>query len=440
MKNNTGDIQNSLPVLFLKTLMSKMGGNNKAAYSEREFNLFLVMAASGDKKSYEFVSGNLRGMTFRHVRRVIASRRSNPFINTKKDEIIDKLRQRFQRIRGQLKNTGMRIAFTVGIDATIVVPAYQHLVEVDAIVGGAHRNHVIDVSDKSTDDVKALVKDCLDKKHGDKAAEVKIVVLCFQRTPPGMCPYLCVQGRPQTVNDTSDYGSSITAACKEAAQRDGNTVVLNTSTDGVYCETVANKSINIEFLEGKRDDVALVDTNHNGKNKRYQLFGGSSPESIGRYVFDSYLLVLAKVEQELVRVKDYASDALILRLASSRTVSKLHELNSDDIGNASVTAVSHMLMRCRLYAVNSRNTSWWVRASLSYMSLLWFTSFHNYRAVGSYAITMLPNKRNMWLETIAVLFLTARDDVSKTRGLTSECNEHFFGMIRTIMNVSMSCS
>lgn len=88
----------------------------------------------------------------------------------------------------------MRIAFTVGIDATIVVSAYQHLPEADAIVGGAHPNHFMDVSHKSSDDVKVLLKDCLDKKHGDIAAEVKIVVLSFQRTPPGMCPYFCIRG------------------------------------------------------------------------------------------------------------------------------------------------------------------------------------------------------------------------------------------------------
>ena len=46
---------------------------------------------------------------------------------------------------------------------------------------------------------------------------------------------------------------------------------------------------------------------------------------------------------------------------------------------------------------------------------------------------MMPNKRNMLLETIACLFLFTRKDVSQGQRLTSEANEHTFGIWRMIL-------
>ena len=45
---------------------------------------------------------------------------------------------------------------------------------------------------------------------------------------------------------------------------------------------------------------------------------------------------------------------------------------------------------------------------------------------------MLPVKRNMLLETVGLLFLIARDDVSLINLLTSESNEHTYGLWRMI--------
>ena len=46
---------------------------------------------------------------------------------------------------------------------------------------------------------------------------------------------------------------------------------------------------------------------------------------------------------------------------------------------------------------------------------------------------MMPNKRNMLLETVACLFLFTRKDVSQGQRLTSEANEHTFGIWRMIL-------
>ncbi len=47
--------------------------------------------------------------------------------------------------------------------------------------------------------------------------------------------------------------------------------------------------------------------------------------------------------------------------------------------------------------------------------------------------TMMPNKRNMLLETIACLFLFPHRDVFQGQRLTSEANEHTYGLWRMIL-------
>ena len=47
--------------------------------------------------------------------------------------------------------------------------------------------------------------------------------------------------------------------------------------------------------------------------------------------------------------------------------------------------------------------------------------------------TMMPNKRNMLLETIACLFLFPCRDVFQGQRLTSEANEHTYGLWRMIL-------
>ena len=89
-----------------------------------------------------------------------------------------------------------------------------------------------------------------------------------------------------------------------------------------------------------------------------------------------------------------------------------------------VTAVTLMFVRIRSYAVNARMAEWGERAVFTWSSMLWYTSFHK---SGS---TMLTNMRNMVLESIAVLFLVTRSDVSQPRRATSEPNEHTYGTLR----------
>ena len=419
--------RSSLVVLLMKGYVAKVDGIKNPKYGTKVLNFMMALAASGDKKAFEYVSGNLCSCSLRWMKTLMTKKRTAPFIELTPAQIIDRITSNISKIRSSFANDSMRVAFTVGLDATCLVKGFQLSSSHGAIVGGIHPNHFISVNDRTPEEVKVLLKDCIDGKYGEAAPEIKVAVICFQRTPPTMCPYLVLVGQPQSINLNSTFGSMVISLCESAAEKSGNTVVLNQSTDGVSCEVEYNLDMICGYLQGKHDHTALPDTNHNIKNQRYQYIGGSSPASIGHYVFDSFMLVEAGVSKECIRIEDFASDALPMKLASTSTIRNLIACSFPDVGNCAVTIVSLAFMRLRSYSVNARKLDWKARAIYSWATLLWVTSFHT---SGS---TMMANKRNMLLESVGILFLVCRDDVHHPRRLTSECNEHTYGNWRMIL-------
>ena len=365
-------------------------------------------------------------MTHRHARKCISARRSPPFINLEDSDIISIIENHVRAIRERLQLSHKQIAFSVGIDATVLVKTFQYSSQLHAIIGGVYPNNCINVAGKSSNELNAIMKDCLDGKFGTVADEVKVAVVSFQDTPVGMCPYLVLAGNAQTVNERNDFGKRIMKLCQQASQSVGNCVVLNQSTDGVSCEVECNKQTILDFLSGTSNVCALPDPNHNAKNGRYQQFGGSCAAVIGHYVIDPWLLLDAGVAHELVRPQDYASDSVVLRLFSYDSVKRVIHKDSPDAGNVGVLIVTMVMTRMRLYAVNAKSKSWRVRAVMSYMSTVWFLCFQTSGNKDN-PHTMLPNKRNMLLETLSLLFLVTGSDVLQPRRMTSEANKHTHG-------------
>ncbi len=139
--------------------------------------------------------------------------------------------------------------------------------------------------DGDSDAVAKFLEECVNGKKGEAALEIRVCVLSFQCTSLLTTPYYTLVGQPQTINEQSTFGCEVVKACLRATIEDGNAILLNTNTDGVSTEVQWNKEVMLDYLDGKINHVSLPDTNHNVKNSRYQLIGGSSPASIGAYVF-----------------------------------------------------------------------------------------------------------------------------------------------------------
>jgi len=144
----------------------------------------------------------------------------------------------------------------------------------------------------------------------------------------------------------------------------------------VSCEVEFNKVCTMQYLDGKCSTISLPDTNHNVKNLQYQLIDGSSAATLGHYCFDPYMQHVAGVAKDVIRVEYYASDALVLRLASVKTNEKLNQLEFEGLGNAVITQLSLLFLHARSYAVNATRINWKTKAILHLLSLLWFASFH----------------------------------------------------------------
>ena len=145
---------------------------------------------------------------------------------------------------------------------------------------------------------------------------------------------------------------------------------MSVAADGVGCDRQFILGKLVAFLCGNSNHVGLVDSNHNAKNFHYMVVGGSCVLMIGNYVIDPQLLVLAKVANDLWRVKDWASDNLVLKLASSSTVEKLATLDQEEDASIAILCLTLYFMRLKLFSVNAKKAESKERISFLWASLL----------------------------------------------------------------------
>ena len=106
-----------------------------------------------------------------------------------------------------------------------------------------------------------------------------------------------------------------------------NFMFLSAAVDGVSCDSKFVMDVLLRFLKGELTYTAMTDTNHNGKNLRYQaMLGGNTVKSIGCTLIDGGMVKAAGIIQEIWRVKDWADDHIVLRLYSADTVFKILHL------------------------------------------------------------------------------------------------------------------
>ena len=160
-----------------------------------------------------------------------------------------------------------------------------------------------------------------------------------------LSPYFKLIGRAQTINKSNYFGEYVVKACTIAAEKVRYSVLLNHSTDGVSCETGLNIHTIIKYLEGNRNHLSFTNTNQNVKKFCFQLVGGSCASVIGLYCFGFWIINMDGVEKHITQAEKFASDAVVLRLASTSTTKTLVSLDTDDIGNLIVTVILIVFMR-----------------------------------------------------------------------------------------------
>ena len=187
---NNKEFCGSLLTGLCKSYVVNVDGVPNLKYRTDVLNFFLALSTSGNKKTFEFVSGNLCGVSLSRMKMIAAKRRSALFIVLSRDEMIDLLLARISRICTGKKDPKSRVAFTAGVDATALVKAYQVSTSDHSIFGGASNNYFIPFYGLSEEQTFERLKECNKGKNGPVATEVKVVVVSFQNTPKGMPPFL----------------------------------------------------------------------------------------------------------------------------------------------------------------------------------------------------------------------------------------------------------
>ena len=100
----------------------------------------------------------------------------------------------------------MRVALSLGVDATVIVQGQQVIRSNNKIVSGSSPNHYLDISDKSKEEMMNVLKECFDRNKDVVAAEVKVAVESLHKTPLKIWPEYVVDRLPQTINKSNYWG------------------------------------------------------------------------------------------------------------------------------------------------------------------------------------------------------------------------------------------
>ena len=75
--------------------------------------------------AFEYLSGNLVGVSLRHIQSVTTKLCTSPFISLNKEEMMPRLLSLFARIHVTAGDPKLHISFSLGIDATALVKSFQ---------------------------------------------------------------------------------------------------------------------------------------------------------------------------------------------------------------------------------------------------------------------------------------------------------------------------
>lgn len=127
---------------------------------------------------------------------------------------------------------------------------------------------------------------------------------------------------------------------------------------------------------------------------------------------------------EVLRISDWASDLLPLRLASAETCAKVLSSTASDLSTRTALCIILLFQRTHFFSVNCKsNLNNIDRVKLLWASLIFFLHLNG---------VSIHTKRNFIIACIANCFILMRSDVVNPHRATSEPSEHTFGHARSI--------
>ena len=430
------NFRNSLLGQLVEVTMKRTSGYTTSAIPERLMDFFCLIHMY-DPKTAQLISANFLGPSGRsminHLKKTVTPASQVQFI-TRTRECLKKTMQ--HRINSLFPDKGTRVAFSAAIDAVKVAKLRQIDFRYNAILGGAFKpidntlfggwgNHFI----SGAMDSGQTLKDKLQDESIIMADELKVIVVTFQSTN-NQSPYLILAGRPQTTNENSLFNEICCEVLQEVAvemskERDSHVVFTGNSNDGVSCDKDFVVKTLSGFLRGEHPYSASSDIKHNAKNMRTQIVGFSRVKTIGSYMIDAGVLRVSNVVIDLWRITDWASDALVLKLASASTCKKILFSDVSDLPTRMTLAATLLFLRAHLMAIDCK----YDLDNIARVKLLWASLIFFLHMDGVSVIT----KRNWIMAAIANSFWLMMTDVGEPEKVQSEPCEHVFGHARSFV-------
>jgi len=313
LKKNPSIVSKNLLLSLVFAASAKATGNHNIGYNAIILNFFLSLDAT-TRKGCDLVAANLLGPCKRTLQRIAAKNKEPSFLNEGKEFLCDSLKTYVRTevsphqaednqfaIRKKHKNV-----ICVCIDATAVAPKFQIDTRHAAIVGGVYPETFQSINDRSKDEINAMLLETVGTK---KADEVKVAVVTQQQSIPGFPRHLILAGRAQTKNARSNFNEKIVDTCLSFAKTTDSVELGAVAVDGVSCDN--------DFVFENMFASLLL---RSFFCERYQYIGGSNIVSFGGILLNPDLLRRAGVAKELFYINDFASDALVAKLASKETL------------------------------------------------------------------------------------------------------------------------
>ena len=180
------------------------------------------------------LSENLGGPSERYLKSLNARERDSCILDSGKDTT-DLAKRINATIERRANNSGGgTVSFGISIDATKVAKRLEVSSGSQSIIRGEYLKQFIDIKGKSKDQVKNI----LDGKDDDMckialASEIKVALLTFQSSPPGVPISELVADRTQSNNESNDFIKDIELEASASMSRNKQDRFSNIAVDGM---------------------------------------------------------------------------------------------------------------------------------------------------------------------------------------------------------------
>ena len=411
-------------------------GTNNPQWNDKALNLCMLINDQSPK-AYSIFLQNLVGVSDRQLRRLRGSSRDvhKSVLELGSDKIAARLKncldlaahamiQRYEE-SSEKNNSSVgspphlpnechgKVAYSIAFDGTTVPPVVQTCAHVAGVVGMCAPNHIRrPVDDES---IKTIFLELAKLPKEQLANEALIAVISFQIPNEIMSPMALLTVQPHRVNIKSDFIQRVV----EIAVASSSGIFLGYSGDGAHAAEIRKDQM--RFLDCKINYIAQQDINHAMKNYLGALVGGTQLLTAAGDIIDNGLLRVSGVPKEIWCRKDFASDGLVLKATSNKTMMGILQASNEECGSKAMLVLTLAFIRVFLFSVHGEEVDCKQRVIGIWAAMLFLTSVKNLN---------VTTKRNLMACAVGAVFAAFRADVINMSAIFEEPAEHMFAGMR----------